>query len=533
MENTLKTDETQIICEKCGENTEKWVVKRGKTGFGICRNCIKTEKKEVLDDGCENFSVGDVGNTFVDPLKPATDRAVRVESGLKNGESVGLVGMGDSGFMGSDDVEEQSLEPPALGYLTKLRTPEDHPRFSEGSFCRLMDNKLELQPFKTVRGQGDNWKQKLLREKVRVENDIKDLIWVYGNDHYEQILELSSKLSEIKDLLKTKGSKKMVGWSHKSRVALIRRLMEVTVSGFSTPFFVSMTYHLDFPNAKGAKNDLKNYFDRLKTIDPDVGYVWKMEFQDRGAPHFHCIIFPSKNSRLSGNQIRKKWHAIAKDDDDDNYHEEHGTDVQRVERLGSFKKMYRYVSKYATKQVEATEANGRYWGTSRNVVDPTKTDVLEVTEETDAVVRRIAKRILRGVSPYHGNQRLHGYTTLESRKVSGEYYEIPKQRGYHRQITRKNPDTEKPETLIKWHDRSRYSKQIAERWRGWTVHLGLSKENAFKLLEWAIEGNNERYKPERDLPKGKIARSYFSMQDVHTVRPEGDLYEWQKSKVRG
>jgi hypothetical protein len=367
----------------------------------------------------------------------------------------------------------RSFGPPVFSSLTKLLEPGAGSN-ELGRRIKLYDNKLELQREKKHTDKGDSPRSRAKAEHQKLVGLIARREWLQYADPSERCQRMVGYFRQERQwrtFLYASNRKKSYGWSHKSRVALIRRLGETSASSFSTPFFVTLTYHLNFPDAKGAKNDLKAFFARLKRIDEGMGYVWKMEFQDRGAPHFHCIIFPSVG--LKSKQIRSAWNEIAQDNEADRAHGQYGTKIDRCEELKGFRKMYRYVSKYAAKQVENDEPNGRYWGTSTNLVDDSKTSSYPVCAKIEVEIRRIAKRILKGVKPYHGKRRVCEYNPRETKKIGGQYFELPKLCGYHR------PDG-------KWVDKSRYGKQIAERFRGWTVHLLMDRAQAERVINWAM-----------------------------------------------
>lgn len=58
------------------------------------------------------------------------------------------------------------------------------------------------------------------------------------------------------------------------------------------PYFVTLTYHENYTDPAGAKKHLNTWFQRLRRIyGVDLRYFWKMEFQHRGAIHFHLALY--------------------------------------------------------------------------------------------------------------------------------------------------------------------------------------------------------------------------------------------------
>lgn len=94
-----------------------------------------------------------------------------------------------------------------------------------------------------------------------------------------------------------------VGFSRSSRRRLIRALARVrTENRYS--YFVTLTYPGAYsPDWERWKRDLKVWRQRLMRNklwrDILLGGVWRVEFQKRGAPHFHLIIWTSQPLDLS------------------------------------------------------------------------------------------------------------------------------------------------------------------------------------------------------------------------------------------
>lgn len=105
------------------------------------------------------------------------------------------------------------------------------------------------------------------------------------------------------------------------------------------PIFVTLTYGEDYPNAQTAKSNLRAFFERIRraTVLLNVSGVWRMEFQERGAPHFHIIFFGLPY--IKKEKIQSMWAEIT-------------NSVQPFTRIESIKKhrgLMFYVSKYVAK----------------------------------------------------------------------------------------------------------------------------------------------------------------------------------------
>jgi hypothetical protein len=73
-----------------------------------------------------------------------------------------------------------------------------------------------------------------------------------------------------------------------------KRMME-TVAGLLTtalPLFVTLTYPESWPSEWNAwKFHLATFWKRVRRKWPNASALWKLEPQERGAPHFHLLIW--------------------------------------------------------------------------------------------------------------------------------------------------------------------------------------------------------------------------------------------------
>ena len=82
-------------------------------------------------------------------------------------------------------------------------------------------------------------------------------------------------------------------FSSKSRQRLFQKFNKINYSSYGLPLFLSLTWHHDYNFDRASiKLFLRNYLKRLIRLLPPFDYIWKFEYQKRGAPHFHIIIFP-------------------------------------------------------------------------------------------------------------------------------------------------------------------------------------------------------------------------------------------------
>lgn len=95
------------------------------------------------------------------------------------------------------------------------------------------------------------------------------------------------------------------GFSNHSRVRLIR---EVCSYGKLVPLFVTLTYGEDYPTPMRSKEHLKLWWRKICRKYSDLWAVWKLEFQERGAPHLHLLIYTSgKMPKIPVSFLNEAW----------------------------------------------------------------------------------------------------------------------------------------------------------------------------------------------------------------------------------
>lgn len=106
-------------------------------------------------------------------------------------------------------------------------------------------------------------------------------------------------------------SREITGWSRKSRANMVRALCELDYQPMlddpaRLPAMVTLTYPGDWltvtPTGRDCKKHLQAFRKRYeKAFEEPLKAVWKLEFQRRGAPHFHLLLVPPHGlSRVAG-----------------------------------------------------------------------------------------------------------------------------------------------------------------------------------------------------------------------------------------
>lgn len=135
----------------------------------------------------------------------------------------------------------------------------------------------------------------------------------------------------------------IVGFSKASR----RRMIEFTARldlRQRKVVFMTLTFS-GSPSPKAAKAALNRFLMRIRRKYPWVSGVWRLEPQERGAPHFHCMLF--RFPFVPQRALQRSWEECT------------GEKMSRLDvRLArGLKSVMAYVSKYIGKASPA-DANG-------------------------------------------------------------------------------------------------------------------------------------------------------------------------------
>ncbi len=176
---------------------------------------------------------------------------------------------------------------------------------------------------------------------------------------------------------------------------------------------VTLTYP-GFYSSNGAvvKEHLRRFLQELKRkIDRDrldilhYSTFWFLEFQERGAPHFHLFTTHSFDKDF----VSRRWYEIV--NSEDTRHLRAGTRVEKLTagRGGTIS----YASKYAAKQYQKEvpvgyENVGRFWGVSGYRATMAADTFVTAEQARDGAIKNIEKRLFLWVQEqiYEANGEL-------------------------------------------------------------------------------------------------------------------------------
>jgi hypothetical protein len=190
------------------------------------------------------------------------------------------------------------------------------------------------------------------------------------------------------------------GFSRTSRRNLLRRLASINRRAFRTfkgrMIFVTLTYPGEYPqNPARCKGHLKALHKRLQRMYGPFAAFWRMGIQERGAWHFHLLLFVGSSLGSIGELrrfISSSWYEVTGKVSEGHLHA--GTRVEAVKR---WKQATSYVERYMAKPEEFPQGleTGRIWGVWNENLLPVRWETVQVSLKDAFRIRRIYRRLAR------------------------------------------------------------------------------------------------------------------------------------------
>lgn len=139
-----------------------------------------------------------------------------------------------------------------------------------------------------------------------------------------------------------------------------------------------LTYHQSNPDGATSKKHLNTWLVALRRAAPGVGYLWILEFQTRGVPHFHVWLTAPFSESL-WKSLGAAWNRIAEPDSLEHLWWHTGPRLNphthKLERsfMAWEMKGAGYLRKYMSKAAQKCVPDGfgwcgRFWGATRDLV---------------------------------------------------------------------------------------------------------------------------------------------------------------------
>ena len=249
--------------------------------------------------------------------------------------------------------------------------------------------------------------------------------------------EWTTECEEKKEIVK-RG--KIKGFSNKSR----KRLIELVAScgKIEKAVFLTLTYGQNWPSNTEAKRHIKVFLQRVERLFPKSSGIWRMEFQDRGAPHFHILFF--NLLWWEKREVAKAWLEVIGDDFGDWSHGALKPPFTRIELVNNAKQAMIYISKYIAKETGSdaeggfnyvpylpAAETGRLWGIFHKLLLPLaiktvikffsleKLDLLRFIASFNRIMSKKKKIWLGAKMCYDGYHAGNSYVRAYSERVQG------------------------------------------------------------------------------------------------------------------
>jgi hypothetical protein len=206
---------------------------------------------------------------------------------------------------------------------------------------------------------------------------------------------------------------KVRGFSRASRRNLLLRLASINRRAFRAfkgrMIFVTLTYPGKYPqNPARCKGHLKALHKRLQRMYGPFAAFWRLGVQQRGAWHFHVLLFVGPAVGTVGELrrfISSSWYEVT-----GKVAEGHLRTGTRVEVVKRWKEATSYVERYMAKPEDFPEGleTGRIWGIWNEGLLPVRWETVEVSLRDAFKIRRIYRKLARR----KGSGSLHSITVF-------------------------------------------------------------------------------------------------------------------------
>src|SRR5215213_4312073 len=193
---------------------------------------------------------------------------------------------------------------------------------------------------------------------------------------------------------------KVRGFSRESRTNLLRRLASINRRVFKSfkgrMIFVTLTYPGEYPQEPVVcKRHLKALRKRLQREYKSFAAFWRMGIQQRGAWHFHLLLFVGRSFGTIGELrrfISSSWYEVT-----GRISEGHLRAGTSVETIRKWKEATSYLERYMAKPEEfpAGLQTGRIWGVWNKELLPVRWESAEVSLRDAFRIRRLYRKLAR------------------------------------------------------------------------------------------------------------------------------------------
>lgn len=165
---------------------------------------------------------------------------------------------------------------------------------------------------------------------------------------------------------------------------------------------ITLTYPQAYPkDGRLVKKHFRAMLQALRRRGSDLEYLWFVEFQRRGAPHYHVLTRGLTVDTDTKHWLSKRWYEICQSGDEK--HLLAGTRLETIRKKDGAK---RYCLKYAYKMRQKTVPKdyrnvGRFWGHSKNVTPTPRQEVQCNEDDVVAALQAVGWRYMTGERIYY------------------------------------------------------------------------------------------------------------------------------------
>ncbi len=202
-------------------------------------------------------------------------------------------------------------------------------------------------------------------------------------------------------------------FSRSSRRNLLRCMAAINRTAFRAykgrVIAVTLTYPHEYPeDPELCKRHLEALRKRIHREFGEFACFWRLGIQQRGAWHFHALLFvppsfgPVKELRRF---IASAWYEVC-----GKVSEGHLLAGTRVEEVRRWRKATSYMERYVAKQEEFPEGlqTGRIWGKWNEKLLPVQWETVKITLEDAFKIRRVYRKLAK----MRGRGHLHRFTVF-------------------------------------------------------------------------------------------------------------------------
>lgn len=210
-----------------------------------------------------------------------------------------------------------------------------------------------------IKWRSREWMAKRLHEHgqrvMRERSDEASISWYEGS----QFIKIKSMAPHAHQGGGARGEVK--AFSRQSRKRMLDFMRSLNRDTCGLPLFVTLTYPGQYSDDPAIwKRDLDSFRKALRRRYPAAWGPWKLEPQQRGAPHFHLLLFGVKH--ISKHWLSRTWYRIVGSED-----EKHLKAGTQVDRIRSWQGVISYAAKYLGKELDWLPESwrqgvGRWWG---------------------------------------------------------------------------------------------------------------------------------------------------------------------------